>query len=110
MPDRGPIYTETLLHQALDPQGWLVEPYNAATAVLFVFVALYWLLKAGRQPFFLYASLVLAVGGIGGTLYHATRTHVVFLILDVVPILILAISAVFWFVDRMAARRSTAVL
>ena len=110
MPDRGPIYTETLLHAQRAPDAWLVEPYNAASATLFIAVALYWLIKvAGRQqPFLTYAAVVLAVGGVGGTLYHALRTHVLFLVLDVVPILTLAVSAVYWFVERLAKSRWTA--
>ena len=103
VPTVGPIYTETLLHARLCPQAWLVEPYNATSAALFIFVAAYWLITVygHRQPFLVYASSVLAIGGIGGTLYHGLRTHAIFLILDVVPILILAISAVYWFVRRM---------
>ena len=42
------------------------------------------------------------MGGIGGTLYHGLRTHRLFLLLDVLPILILAISTVYWFVGRMS--------
>ena len=104
VPDRGPIYTETLLHAQRDPGGWLVEPYNAASAALFIVVAIYWLTRVSwrTQPFLTYAAWVLCIGGIGGTLYHGLRTQVIFLVLDVLPIMILAISAVYWFVHRMA--------
>lgn len=113
VPDRGPIYTETLRHEAMYPNSWLVEPYNAATAALFIVVAVYWLYRVQGPPrdgFLTYSAAVLAVGGIGGTLYHALRTHVVFLILDVLPILLLAVSAVYWFIFRMAKTRSVALV
>ena len=90
--------------------SWIVEPYNAVSASLFIVVAVYWLIHAAsvRHRFLIYASLVLLVGGIGGTLYHGLRSSSIFLALDVLPILILAVSAVYWFVLRMAAARWTA--
>ena len=39
LPDGGPIYWETNLNE------WIVEPYNALSAIPFIAIALYWLIK-----------------------------------------------------------------
>jgi hypothetical protein len=94
--DGGPVYTETNL------RGFVVEPWNAASALLFLVIVLYWLIRLwGRYSRFPFLSLclpILAAGGLGGTLYHATRASTVFYLMDVFPILVLAlaISAFLW--------------
>lgn len=103
--DSGPIYTET------QPDRWIVEPFNAASAFLFVLIVGYWLLRLRgqyRQHLFLSVSVgVLAIGGIGGTLYHAFRTSEVFLVMDWLPILLLCVAASGYFLYR--ATRSWAI-
>lgn len=88
--DNGPIYTETNLDQLI------VEPWNAASAIIFVFIALYWLVRLKnqiRQHIFLYvSSWILLIGGLGGFLYHAFRVSEVFLTMDWVPIAILSLA------------------
>ncbi|MEL7532174.1 MAG: hypothetical protein AAFN10_12730, partial [Bacteroidota bacterium] len=88
--DNGPIYTETNLDQLI------VEPWNAASAIIFVFIALYWLVRLKnqiRQHIFLYvSSWILLIGGVGGFLYHAFRVSEVFLTMDWVPIAILSLA------------------
>jgi hypothetical protein len=65
-------------------------------------LAVYWLWRLRgryREFSFLTANLVLlAVGGIGGTIYHAFRTSYFFFLMDVLPIgvIALALSAYFW--------------
>jgi hemolysin III len=95
--DGGPIYAET------DFSNWIVEPYNAASAIPFILLVIYWLWRLQgnyKRHWFLTASLpILLVGGIGGTLYHAFRTQRLFLIMDFMPILFLTLAGgiYFWF-------------
>lgn len=101
LPDGGPVYAETLplgtLHERL-----IAEPLNAITAALFVVLAAWWwwrLSRDGRRDAFMaWALPVLALGGLGGAIYHATRAHRIWLLLDVVPIvaLILGASVLLW--------------
>ena len=83
--DSGPVYRETI-------EGRLpVEPFNTASNFLFLAIIIYFVWKIRRnhrQHLFLAFILpVLFIGFIGGTLYHATRSHEIWLLLDWVPIL-----------------------
>jgi hypothetical protein len=90
MPDGGPVYTET------DPSRLLVEPLNAATALAFVGLVLVWVIRLrsryGRYPILSCCLPILAVGGIGGTVYHAFRASWLFLVMDFVPIYLLGLA------------------
>jgi hypothetical protein len=96
LPDGGPLYTET----PADPYGpgapFPAEPWNAITATLFVTIAVFWVWRLrGRYreyPFLSCCLPILLAGGIGGTLYHATRTSYVLFLLDVVPISVLGLA------------------
>ena len=111
--DGGPIYTETIHYLHNHSTHWLVEPYNAASAVLFLIVAAIWLWRLRGQfsqhKFLLYGLIFLTIGGIGGTLYHALRTERAFLLMDWMPIVILSLSTTYWFVMRLYQRRWIAV-
>jgi hypothetical protein len=103
--DGGPIYTETPPEiSAHQPSPRLIaEPWNAATAFLFVVIVLYWAARLrgrlGRYPFLAVALPILLVGGIGGTLYHGLRNWVGYFLMDVVPIWILGlIVSVYWWI------------
>jgi hemolysin III len=99
--DGGPAYAEDLPLSTFDTRS-IIEPWNTATAALYIVLALWWWRRLrGRpefSPFLRLALPILAVGGIGGTLYHATRALHLWLVLDVVPIivLILCASIVLW--------------
>lgn len=97
MPDGGPRYAETPPDPYAPGARFPAEPWNAATAALFVLVAAAWAWRLrGRFrdfPFLCACLPVLLAGGIGGTLYHATRTSYVLLLLDVVPIMALGFAA-----------------
>jgi hypothetical protein len=104
MGDRGPVYTETpleLIHGAEYP-GLIAEPWNAATAFLFVVIVLVWLIRLRgrliRYPFLMIAIPTLFVGGVGGTLYHGLRSRSVWFYMDVYPIYTLgaAVSIYYW--------------
>jgi hypothetical protein len=103
LPDHGPVYTETLYHWeaykvSRDPElrgmGPIIEPCNAATAFVFVFIAVIWLVrirgKYSSHLFLLLGLAILLAGGVGGTLYHAFRRWGFAFYLDVLPIAILA--------------------
>ncbi|WP_224484174.1 ceramidase domain-containing protein [Robertkochia aurantiaca] len=97
--DTGPIYTET------DPTGFPVEPFNTASNLIFLFILIYWGVRVyrspGKQPFLAFVLPVLAVGFIGGTIFHATRSHEIWLLMDWVPILVLCFAAVIYFVNKI---------
>jgi hemolysin III len=112
--DGGPIYTETLNHIHSQSDSWLVEPYNAVSAVLFVLVAGIWLWRLrgqfSHQKFLLYGLILLTIGGVGGTLYHALRTQPLYLLMDWMPIVILSLSVTYWFFMKLTSRRWLALL
>lgn len=91
LPDGGPVYAETNLAQVI------AEPWNAASALVFVGVALYWLFRLRGQyreyPFISLCLPVLTLGGIGGTLYHGLRSSAVYMYLDIGPIFALSFAA-----------------
>jgi hypothetical protein len=103
-PDGGPIYTETPpeIRDARPYPGMFAEPWNAATAFLFVVIVVFWLIRLrGRllaHPFLAVALPILFVGGVGGTLYHGLRTLRIYFLMDVIPIQILglAVSIYIW--------------
>jgi hypothetical protein len=96
MPDRGPRYTETPLDPYAADVPIIAEPWNTVTAGLFIAIVLLWIWRLrGRYrqyPFLMGCLPILLVGGIGGTLYHATRNSVVYFLLDVIPIFLLGVT------------------
>lgn len=97
--DGGPIYVETNL------DNFVVEPFNAVSAFLFLFIVGYWFRKIdGRYQKHTFLTLsvpVLLVGGIGGTLYHAFRVSEVFLVMDWLPIFLLTMAATAYYLFRV---------
>jgi hypothetical protein len=92
--DHGPIYAETA------PGRFPVEPWASLTNLVFLVVIVYWgrrLRSQGRRHSFLSLALpLLALGWLAGTVYHATRSHDLWLVLDWVPIVLLILMAAFW--------------
>lgn len=119
MPDRGPRYQETPRDPYSPNAPIIAEPWNAVTAALFIGIVVFWGWRLrGRYrdyPFLTCCMPILLAGGVGGTLYHATRSSAVFFWLDVVPISVLGLAgAVFmairfwggrgwWFVPAVVA-------
>jgi len=97
MDDMGPVYAET------GGDGFLVEPWNSLTSLLMLIPVIYWLIRIRRETdsfrFMLYAIPLMALGGIGSSLFHGFRASVVFLIMDVAPsaILTLSLAIYFWY-------------
>lgn len=96
--DGGMMYTETDLSQ------FFPEPLNAVTAVFFLVLAVFWTFKIkgnfAKFPFLTYCLVLLYVGAIGGTVYHSFRQWPIFIIMDWLPIMLLCLSASFYFVAQ----------
>jgi hypothetical protein len=94
--DGGPRYAE------YHPDLIIVEPWNAASSVLMMLPAIYWFVKLRStlkyDSFVFFAILMVFLGGLGSTLFHAFRISTVFLILDILPsaLLTIAIAIYFW--------------
>ena len=88
--DFGPIYTET------DLTRFPVEPWNTFSNLIFLIIIFVFTRKLQRSeiknPFLMAILPVLFLGWIGGTIFHATRSHSIWLILDFVPIMIISLS------------------
>src|ERR1700722_1830174 len=85
MPDWGPRYTETPPNPYAPNAPSIAEPWNTITASFFIFIVIAWAWRLrGRYnnyPFLCCCMPILLAGGIGGTLYHATRISWVFFLL-----------------------------
>lgn len=101
--DGGPRYLETDLTQVI------VEPFNTVTAVLFLFLAGMWLVSLwGRfrqRPFLTFCLPILAIGGVGGTIWHATRSSRVWLMMDWMPIAILCVASGIYLLSKLLGKR-----
>lgn len=97
--DSGPIYQETILGRLP------VEPFNTASNLVFLFVIIYWTIKIypnfHKFRFMSYFLITLSIGYIGGTIYHGTRSHEIWLLMDWLPIFILSVSGVVYFFRRL---------
>jgi hypothetical protein len=94
--DGGPRYAE------YHPELFIVEPWNAASSLLMMLPAIYWFISLrgnkSQTPFLSFAILMVFLGGLGSTLFHAFRISPVFLVMDVLPsaVLTIAIAVYFW--------------
>jgi hypothetical protein len=94
--DGGTLYFET------DLNALIQEPYNMASAAVFLVLALYWSRALrSKGPAFRWmrqAIVLLWIGAAGGTIYHGFRLHAAFILMDWLPILLLLIIAAwkFW--------------
>lgn len=106
--DSGPIYRETLMGRLP------VEPWNTWSNIIFLFVVVYWawhVYPTWRQHKFLAAVLpVLFIGFVGGTVYHGTRSHEVWLVMDWLPIVLLCTACMVLFARRAGLHRAWLVL
>lgn len=97
-PDGGMLYKET------DMAQFFPEPLNAITALLFLALAIFWTIKMKSNfkeyPFLTYCLVLLYIGAIGGTIYDSFRQWPVFIMMDWMPIMLLCLSAGFYFVTQ----------
>ncbi len=100
--DYGPLYKET------DMSRFPVEPFNTFSNLIFLLLVIYWSWKTRlntvKHPLTTVCMPILLLGFIGGTVFHATRSSSIWLQLDVMPILVLALSAGI-FLWRMLVRK-----
>ena len=94
--DGGPIYAETNFERTI------VEPWNAVSSLAILLPAVYWAYRIRRDyrkyPFLAMCIPLLFLGGLGSTIFHAFRSHRVWLMLDVTPsaLLTLLLALFFW--------------
>jgi hypothetical protein len=107
LPDRGPRYRETPADPFAPTAAAIAEPWNTATAFLFVLLVGFWVWRLkGRYrqfPFLTGCLAVLFAGAVGGTLYHATRTRAAYFFLDVIPISVLGLAGAVYLLVRLTA-------
>lgn len=94
--DSGPIYTETVLGHPP-----VVEPLNALSNFIFLWIMWRWWRRNrehGPYPVVSWGLPIMFASFIGGTIYHATRSHEFWYLLDWIPIYILAlgVAAFLW--------------
>ena len=101
--DFGPIYAET------NPGIFPVEPWNTVSTLIFLFLVLLYGKKTRADfksfPFTVVSLPVLLVGFVGGAVYHATRSHWIWLVLDFGPIFLLVLFAMFYFWKLLTGSR-----
>ena len=101
--DSGPVYTETV-------QGrFPVEPFNTFSNLFFLAIVIYFSYRVYKnfksQLFLSFALPVLFIGWLGGTIYHATRSHEIWLLMDWVPIDILCLAASLYFAFKASSNK-----
>lgn len=103
--DGGPVYRESPADPAVLSPGQIAEPWNAATAFLFVVIVIVWCRRLRRtfrhHPFTVACLPVLLAGGIGGTLYHMHRSRYAYFLLDVIPISLLGLAGAIYLAIRL---------
>ena len=102
LPDHGPLYHET------DLSRFPVEPWNTYSNIVFLLYVIYWGIRLyyakEKHPFLVYAVPILGIGLIGGTIYHATRSHYIWLLLDWGPIALLCIWLSLYYAQKLHYR------
>ena len=97
--DSGPIYQETIAGRLP------VEPFNTFSNLIFIVLLIYFgrrIYKNPKQyPFFLFAIPVIFISWIGGTMFYGTRSHEFWLLLDWVPIMIVCLGAIIYFIGKI---------
>ena len=105
--DFGPIYVET------DLTRFPVEPWNTASNLIFLVIVIFFAwrtrLDYRTHPLIVFGLPVLFIGFVGGTVYHATRSHRIWLMLDFIPIFILTAAAALKFWKAVVGRWSYAL-
>jgi len=97
--DSGPIYLET------SDGRFPVEPFNTYSNLIFLVLIVYWGIKVYRNPrqhqFLAWMLPIIGISYIGGTVYHATRSHEFWLRLDWMPIMLLCAVLVIYFIVKL---------
>lgn len=106
--DFGPRYAETVMGR------FPVEPFNTYSNLIFLAIIIYFVILTRcsykTSPFIVSSLPVLLIGYIGGTVYHATRSHNLWLIMDFMPIMILSFAAAVFLWRVILHRLSLSIL
>lgn len=97
--DSGPIYQETI-------EGRIpVEPFNTFSNLIFIAILIYFWMKIKnnpkQHPFFLFAIPIIFISWIGGTMFHGTRSHEFWLVLDWLPIMLVCLGGIIYFIGKI---------
>ncbi|MFV8225449.1 hypothetical protein [Christiangramia aquimixticola] len=102
--DSGPIYQETLAGRLP------VEPFNTFSNIFFLIIIVYFSLRVYRdynnQKFLAWSLPVLFLGFIGGTVYHATRSHDFWMYLDWLPIIFLCLAVSIYYTFKVEVSKT----
>lgn len=97
--DSGPIYQETVAGRLP------VEPFNTFSNILFLLIIIHFSLKVYKDyknhKFLAWSIPVLFMGFVGGTIYHATRSHDVWMYMDWLPIVILCLAVSVYYTIKL---------
>ncbi|GAA4311075.1 hypothetical protein GCM10023115_33410 [Pontixanthobacter gangjinensis] len=106
--DSGPIYQETLAGRLP------VEPYNTYSNIFFLIIIIYFSVKVYRDyknhRFLAWSLPVLFLGFVGGTVYHATRSHDVWMYMDWLPIIILCLAVSIYYSIKLKVSRTNRII
>lgn len=96
--DSGPIYKETIAGR------FPVEPFNTGSNLIFLFIVVYFGIKMykspQKHPFLLWILPIIGIAFVGGTIYHATRSAEIWLLMDWVPIMVASLAGVIYFIIK----------
>ncbi|MEA3476745.1 MAG: hypothetical protein U9R60_01075 [Bacteroidota bacterium] len=112
--DHGPIYVETIKYLESGSDNIILEPFNTVSAALFVLIAAWFLYRYRKgkmhSAFILYCIIMLMIGGISGTIYHALRVWPVFMYVDGGTIGMLMFSFTAWIIYKLIRNLWIAIL
>lgn len=101
--DSGPIYQETLAGRLP------VEPFNTYSNIFFLIIIIYFSLRVysdyKNHKFLAWSLPILFLGFIGGTVYHATRSHDVWMYMDWLPIVVLCLAVSVYYTIKLKTSR-----
>ncbi len=108
LPDHGPLYLET------DLSRLPAEPWATYSQLLFVAVVIYWAWRirgqARSQRFIAWCLPLLLVQSVGSMTYHALRSHLGWMLLDVIPLYLVCVLAAGYLWRRFGLSRLLAVI
>lgn len=97
--DSGPIYQETI------PGRLPVEPFNTYSNLFFLIIIIYFSVRVysdyKNHRFLAWSLPILFLGFIGGTVYHATRSHDVWMYMDWLPIVVLCLAVSVYYTIKL---------
>lgn len=97
--DSGPIYQETLMGRIP------VEPFNTFSNLFFLWIIIHFSVRVyadyKNHRFLAWSIPFLFLGFVGGTVYHATRSHDIWMYMDWLPIVILCLAVSVYYTIKL---------